>query len=355
MAVRALRDAVARRAGTGTPGGVPPQRAGAGPRLAAGELANGGGAQHPDAVQLALAGHHRREAGQVVRGGEEPGVAGQAAQAAGDRVVHEAAVGGSLPSRGAGAAHAPLAHQPDGGGHLQRLEDATVQQAVQRLAGGSLGGGVQHHEPHVGVLHPHPRRSGEGRAEHREQGLLGGAARGPRSGGEAGGVREEVPDGHALLPRAGELREVRLDGVVQPHPPVLHEQHHGRGGADHLGERGEVVHRAVRVHRLLARAGPPEALLQHHVPPAPDRERGPGERAPRDLVPHRVAGAEERRIAHPGHGGADELVPGHGAGRGTGTGNGRVQERPQKQGGQVHVGCAGPGMKSGLSRSGFAV
>ncbi len=43
------------------------------------------------------------------------------------------------------AAAAPLARPVGGGAHPQRAEHAAVEQAVQRLARGALGGGVEHH------------------------------------------------------------------------------------------------------------------------------------------------------------------------------------------------------------------
>src|SRR5437660_7333993 len=60
-------------------------------RLRRGEFFNGGRAENSDAIGLSAPDHHFRELCQVVGGGEEPGVSGDAAHVAGSWIVNHAA------------------------------------------------------------------------------------------------------------------------------------------------------------------------------------------------------------------------------------------------------------------------
>ena len=140
---------------------------------------------------------------------------------------------------------------------------------------------------------------------------------------------EEVADGHPLLPRAGELGEVLLHRIVQAHPPVLHQEHHRRGGAHDLGERGQVVDGAVGVHRLglVAPAPAPDPLLQDDALAAPHGERRAGEGAAAHLVVHGLFGADQRGGAQPRLVRAGQVVRGPHAPRDGGGGPPRGRDR----------------------------
>src|SRR5262249_7072128 len=89
---------------------------------------------------------------------------------------------------------------------------------------------------------------------------------------------EEHSDRDSVLFAPSELRDVFRDRIVKADLALVEEHHEGRRRADDLGQRGQVVDRAVRADR---RAAPlpaelSEALLPHRGATAADYDRGPG-------------------------------------------------------------------------------
>ena len=93
-----------------------------------------------------------------------------------------------------------------------------------------------------------------------------------------------------VLLAAAELRQVARNGRVHVQPPVLHQQHHGRRGGDHLGQRGDVVDGALGIHLVLAPLRVADAPQQLHVRPAAGRQRRAGKGAAAHLRPHQALG-----------------------------------------------------------------
>jgi hypothetical protein len=71
-------------------------------------------------------------------------------------------------------------------------------------------------------------------------------------------VREEVPDGDAVLAVARELRNELRQRIVQPDAPLFHQLHHARRRRHDFRQRGEIEDR-VFGHRLGYRGHDPLA------------------------------------------------------------------------------------------------
>jgi len=94
----------------------------------------------------------------------------------------------------------------------------------------------------------------------------------------SGCVGEELPHGDPRRSGAGELLDVARRRRVEVQPAALHQQHRRGRGHHHLGQRGEIVERALGRHG--ARGGrprePPVALGEEDRVAAPHDERRPG-------------------------------------------------------------------------------
>jgi hypothetical protein len=214
-------------------------------------------------------------------GAEQPRVAGDAAQRVGVLVVDLAAQ--RIPARRRDLrrrdARAERIGRPEEGVvHPERAEDALVEEDVERRPGDRLDDEAEQVGAEVGV---DVARSGDGdevgldRVAPRLLGAEGDAPEvAPRR--EPRAMREELADRHRVLPAAGELGDVEADVRVEVETPLVEEDHRGRRRADDLRQRGQVVDRRRRIHRVAA--GRPvetaEAPLPDRLPLAPDDDDG---------------------------------------------------------------------------------
>ena len=79
-------------------------------------------------------------------------------------------------------------------------------------------------------------------------------------------MRQQVPDGNAILPVALEAGDVGRDAIGKPQLSVFNQLHHRGRRGDDLGERGEIEDRVER-HRLDRRpkGTVPHRLAVHHA------------------------------------------------------------------------------------------
>ena len=146
-----------------------------------------------------------------------------------------------------------------------------MHEAIERLVRDRLDDEAQHVHADVRVLLYGAGRVLERGGEH-ETARLARRVRVVRKvapGRETRAMLEQLADGDARLLSAREGGKVARDGRVERDAMLVEEHHHGRGGGDDLGERGEIVERAL----------------------------GGDRRARRRVVERAVAAREHRRIA----------------------------------------------------------
>lgn len=93
---------------------------------------------------------------------------------------------------------------------------------------------------------------------------------------------QQMPDGDVALAVPLESRQVGRHAVGEPEPPLLDQLHHGRGGGDDFGQRGQVEDR-IHGHGLdggLQGAAAEDALVGDGVALA-DQDDRPGQQARR--------------------------------------------------------------------------
>ncbi len=196
---------------------------------------------------------------QVAGGGEQPGVAGDAAERPGVLVVHLAAdhrpigprlrLGGRDP---VDQARGRVEHRVH---HAQRAGDAVGDHPVQRSAGDLLHHQAQGDQAEVGV---DVGRAGLGvglDGQYGGEALLDGlvVAVERQPGRQPAGVGEQVPDRDVVLAVLGEVREVRRDRLVEVDTAGLDLLHH-RDRGERLGHRRQVED-GVPPHRHLLVGG----------------------------------------------------------------------------------------------------
>ena len=256
---------------------------GAGARRALREQRDHRIADDSNAVVLAAVQHHLREDRQVRGGAEEPRVPGDAAQGVRVLVVHLATdrvAAGRRDLGGGDAIRHGVRRLEERVVHAERLEDAVVQEMIERLTGDGLDDEAEDVGAQVGVDEALPGAAGEIGGEHRGARLFGRASDAPEvtTRGEPGAVREELTNGDGVLRATGECGKIGVNRGVEIELALV-EQDHGRGGRpDDFRERREVVDRPVRTDPGAAR-GPPdlaEPLLEDGVAAATDDDRGAG-------------------------------------------------------------------------------
>jgi hypothetical protein len=233
--------------------------------------------------------------------------------------------GGAPPERRSGE-EARLAHR-------QRSEDPLLRESVQRLAGDPLQHQPEEHHVPVAVQRTRARRIGEGAFRDRPEVRIAPAQRleERREGLEPARVREQHADGDAGLRRVAQLRQVGGHRAVQRQPPRLLQHHRDRRRRHHLGERCEVVERAVRHWRCVRRtARLTEPRGEHQAPVPPHGQRHPWRRAGRErrrhdgvqhcpqagVHPHRRRIGGQQRVGHGESHGHDRGGGRRGRGRG---------------------------------------
>ena len=246
------------------------------------EQRDGGVGDDARAVVLAAVEHHLREHGEVGRGAEQPGVAGDAAERVGVLVVHFAAAADSraaeLISVGAMRARSESA----GRKNVSVMPSGVHTRSCRNWSSGSPDAGLDDEAEHVGaevgVLVAPAGLAAERRRDDRGARFFGRVRDAPEvaAGGQSRAVLEQHADGDAILVAAGELGHVLRDGVVEVDLALV-EQDHDRGrGADDLGQRREIVDRAIGGDRRarLFPAEPAEALLPDGGAATSDDDRG---------------------------------------------------------------------------------
>jgi len=124
----------------------------AGDGIAPGHFFHRGLAEDAAAAVAAAFEHHLGVPGEVFRGGEQPGVPGDAAEQVRPGVVHLAQDPLSVaPFGGCGAAAERFAGQIAGLGHSQRLEDVLAGELIHVLARNPPDKLPQHEIAHVGI------------------------------------------------------------------------------------------------------------------------------------------------------------------------------------------------------------
>ncbi len=184
---------------------------------------------------------------QVVRGGEDAGVAGDAVH--GPRVLvvhlspHQPAVGGELVllrrdpwlQRRGRCVHGVV--------HPERRGDAVPHRHVQRGAADVLDEQLEREHVEVGVDVGRPRRGGGLARQDGGDPLVVGRIRpqrGARVRRQAGGVGHQLPDGDVALAVGREVGQVGGDGAVELEPAGLDLLHRDDRGEE-LGQRRQVV------------------------------------------------------------------------------------------------------------------
>ncbi len=217
------------------------------------------------------------EPGQVRRRREQPGVAGDAAHQASVLVVHSAGPRGAVRAAfGGGEAFRRTVRPESRRGHAERAGHQAQDRLVERPGGHGRHHLAQGDEPRVGVGDPGSgRRDQRGPVEIAQQFLPCPAPSVELAAiRQAGGVREQVPEGDRPVPAGGELRQVTGDRIIEAEPALTGQRERDRGRRHHLGQRREVED-GVRTHRpSLNRVG-----LPRHPPagrgrtPADHRDR----------------------------------------------------------------------------------
>jgi hypothetical protein len=151
----------------------------------------------------------------------------------------------------------------------ERLGHPLAHQLVERRSTGALGQHAEADEADVAVHVPLPRLGGRRRGEGCGEPLLGRRVRAPQRqpGGQAGGVRQQVPRRDVLLAVRGELRHHVGDRGVEVDRALLHQVEHDHRG-EQLGDRGQVVDGVRRGRHLLVRRqlGAGQVGVPHRVP-----------------------------------------------------------------------------------------
>src|SRR5581483_7185384 len=157
---------------------------------------------------LAAVEDHLGEHGEVGRGAEQTGMTGHAAQGVRVLVVHLTAErvatwwsdlgGGNAVAERVGGAEERVRH-------AERLEDALVQELIERLPGDALDEEAERHGAEIGVDVAEPGLALERCGEDDVAGLLrrGGEAPEVAVRRETGAVLEELADGDRILVAAG--------------------------------------------------------------------------------------------------------------------------------------------------------
>ena len=196
-------------------------------------------------------------------------------------------------------------------GHLQRRQDAFGQERAERFAGDDLDDAAEHvgraavipfrarlaHQRHAG---DHGRVLGIGDLAAAQPRLLIELLHGAVAGvvvGQAGGVPQQVLDGHLPLDRhevelavvldadllVGELRNELGDGVVEDEVAVL-DQHHDADRDDRLGHREDAEDAVMRHRRAGGRILPADRVEPADLAAPRHHDGGPGEGALVDLA-----------------------------------------------------------------------
>src|SRR5690606_11319484 len=315
-------------AGAGPAGRLAPPERPAGSVGTASEPGGGRGVEYADPAVLPAVQHHLGEDRQVARRGEEPGVTGDAAERVRVLVVYNAVdvrvavdgvqLGGGDPcqdrqrairfGRRLAVAHAggdgirPRTGVVAGVPHAERIEDALVQEEVQRLARQLLDDEAQHHDAAVAVNGPAARRVIEAHAADAARVRVPAAQLAPERGvgRQPGGMHQQMADRDALLvPLAVPLVEVAGDRRIEVELALLDQDHRRGGRADDLGQRCQVVDRGVGDETEAAAPVEPAVAAQaNEAAVTPDGQRGAGRRAGEDRVGDGRVGAGEPVRVH---------------------------------------------------------
>ena len=195
------------------------------------------------AVKGAAVEQHAGEAGEIGRGGEEPGVTGDALGFARARVVHDAAQrlavgdGGGRDTGVFGDGRIVA-----GVGHAEGLENFLRAKCIEPLVGDAPDDFIEQLKIDVAVNEFFAGLGAEffGDAFGDALGVAFPAVHGD-VGSQSAGVGEQVAEGDSFASVAGEFGKVFFNRVVNAQAAALVEEHHGGGGGDDLGERGGVV------------------------------------------------------------------------------------------------------------------
>ena len=231
---------------------------------------------------------HTTNARQVGRGREHPGVARDAAEQPGARVVHltvQDAAADELRRR-----HA--AHQAGLGMkarvlEIERPEEDPLEVPIETRAADATDDLAEEDEAGVAVLERRARGILEGNLRdlgHRRRKSRGdGGVRGIRD--QSGGVGHEPPDRDLVELLAAELLQVLAEGRVELDRALLDERHHRDRRADRFGEGGDVEDR-VDGHGGGLRQEParPVRALEQNVVAAADQNHDAGDLAAGDGV-----------------------------------------------------------------------
>ena len=77
-------------------------------------------------------------------------------------------------------------------------------------------------------------------------------------------MRQQMAYGDLILEATGKIGEVPRDRRVQIDAPLIKQHHDGRGGADHLGQRREIVNTLVDRHGTPAAPIERAESARHH-------------------------------------------------------------------------------------------
>src|SRR5688572_30057 len=251
---------------------------------------------------------HGRQCMHVGRVAEESGMPGHAAHCPGVVVVHLAhqhlpAPRTALGRRdGVGYDLQPLAAEPRQVDEVDVPEpegpkDTGAHEVGQRLVRRQLHQLAEHDEAEVAIDGPRAERVLGPLAVH---GLVDEVARAARADevraaraldapdvleegpprGQPRAVRQQMPDGDAVLPVDGEPRHETAHALVEPERTVTDEQHDGQRRREGLGQRREIEDRLFAHRRYGGLEAPvPDGQMEEHVVPARDERHRPGERA----------------------------------------------------------------------------
>lgn len=203
------------------------------------------GGEEADLVEGAMVLEHPGEAGEVVGGGEESGVAGHAAHGAGGGVVNDAGEDAAIGEAGGGGdAGEEVGGGEEGGvGHAEGGEDLGGGEFVERLLGDAVDDLAEEDEVEVAVkvVESGAADGGFGAGEGDAVGVALPFVAAAQTGGEAGAVGEELADGDAgLVVVAGALGEIADHFFIEVEAALFDELQDGGGGGDDLGEGGGV-------------------------------------------------------------------------------------------------------------------
>ncbi len=160
--------------------------------------------------------------------------------------------------------------------HAQRAIHSAFEQLGEWLLGGFFGRGPEHDEAHVRIHAAVAGRPQEWSIHGLGERQVGCRPPDVATSRETGGVRQQVAHGDPVLVFTPECGQVTLHRRIQLQLAVLHQQHHGGRGRNHLAERGDVVHGPAGVHRLRLPARAADAAQEHACVPSPNGEHGTG-------------------------------------------------------------------------------